>query len=166
MPVVEIRRPPLHEGRKNSGGQLAIIKHPARFKVIVCGRRWGKTTLGVYACVKTALQGGRTWWVAPTYKIANEGWMMLRTIALQIPRAEIREGDHSVLFPDAGSMAMVEIRSADTVGSIRGAGLDGLVMDELEEIRESAWTEELRATLSDNKGWALFIGTPNVKNGA
>ena len=166
MPVVDISLPPLHEGRKNSGGQLAIIKHPARFKVIVCGRRWGKTTLGVYACVKTALQGGRTWWVAPTYKIANEGWMMLRTIALQIPRAEIKEGDRVVKFPDAGEMAMVEIRSADTVGGLRGAGLDGLVFDEFPQSRESAWTEELRATLSDNQGWAIFIGTPRGKNWA
>ena len=92
--------------------------------------------------------------------------MMLRTIALQIPNAEIREGDHSVLFPDVGNSAMVEIRSADTVGSLRGAGLDGLVMDEFAEIRESAWTEELRATLSDHQGWAIFIGTPKGKNWA
>ena len=46
MPVVDITLPPLHKGRNDSGGQMSIMNNPARFKVIVCGRRWGKLHLG------------------------------------------------------------------------------------------------------------------------
>ena len=54
---VEIQLPPLHEGRDGTGGQLAIAQHPARFKVVMCGRRWGKTFLGVFLCFKAGIEG-------------------------------------------------------------------------------------------------------------
>lgn len=165
--VVNIKLPPLHQGRDNSGGQVAIASSSARFKVVMCGRRWGKTTLGVWLCVRTALNGGRTWWVAPTYKIAKEGWIILRRLAFQlksIPQLkdiDIREGDKEVVFPGGGS---IEIRSSDTEDGLRGAGLDGVVMDEAASQRESAWTEEIRPALVDKRGWCLFIGTPKGNN--
>ena len=159
---VTVELPPLHKGRDGLGGQLTIQQHPARFKVIVCGRRWGKTTYGVWECIKCALEGGRTWWVAPTYKIAQEGWLVLRRIAMQLQgMAKVREGDHIVTFDSGGS---VEIRSADIAGSNVGSGLNGLVIDEFPKCRETLWTEELRATLTDYKGWSTFIGTPKGRN--
>lgn len=169
-PPLQIKLPPLHQGLNGSGGQVAIAMSPARFKVVMCGRRWGKTTLGVVLCVRTALSGGRTWWVAPTYKIAKEGWVILRRLAYQLKRIEqlkdidIREGDKEVVFPESVGGGSVEIRSADTEDGLRGAGLDGVVMDEAGSMRESAWTEEIRPALVDKRGWALFIGTPKGNN--
>lgn len=174
--VINIQLPPLHEGNTyycnyhnethvGDGGQMAIARNPARFKVVMCGRRWGKTTFGVWACVKTSLQGGRTWWVAPTYKIANEGWIELKRLCAQMIDAgldvEIRESDKQVIFPNRG---MVEVRTSDVEGSLRGAGLDGVVIDEAANHRESIWVEELRPALIDKRGWALFIGTPKGNN--
>lgn len=161
---LDIRLPPLH-----SGGQLEIAEHPARFKVCMCGRRYGKTHLGVYLCVKTSIQGKRTWWVAPTYKIANEGWTLLKSLAKQINsrikdkklHVEIREADMQIIFTNGG---MVEVRSSDTEDALRGAGLDGVVIDEAAKHRETVWTEELRPALIDKRGWALFIGTPKGVN--
>lgn len=160
---VRIELPPLHTGRDGTGGQVAIANHEARFKVIVCGRRWGKTTYGVWKCVRAAIEGGRTWWVAPTYKIAQEGWLILRPLVMQMPQKayELREGDRMVRFTGGGS---VEIRSADTIGSLRGAGLDGVVLDEFASCREGTWAEELRPALADHRGWADFIGTPKGRN--
>lgn len=178
---LNITLPPLHTGRPPSevpeyvrpdftwtaGGQKAIFDDPSRFKCVVCGRRYGKTTFGVEACVATAIGGGRTWWVAPSYKLAYEGWIMLKQLAYQLPRefVEIREGDKQVIFnPKTTQAGSVEIRSGDNEGSNRGAGLDGLVLDEFNICRESLWTDELRATLTDHKGWGIFIGTPQGKN--
>src|SRR3989304_3347462 len=97
--TIQVSLPPLHTGRDGTGGQQSIANHPARFKVVMCGRRWGKTFLGVYLCAKTAIEGGRAWWVAPNYKIANEGWSVLKTIFRQIPGTEIRESDRQILVP-------------------------------------------------------------------
>lgn len=175
--TVNIQLPPLHAGNtyyckyhdtihQSGGGQLAVVNSPARFKVVMCGRRWGKTVLGVWLCIRTSLQGGRTWWVAPTYKIANEGWVILKRIARQLEAAglevEVRESDKQILFAQSGGM--VEVRTSDVEDSLRGAGLDGAVIDEAASHRESAWFEELRHALIDHQGWALFIGTPKGKN--
>ena len=60
----------------------------ARFKVLDCGRRWGKTRLGVMECY-VAAHGRRAWWVAPSYKMSEVGWRPMRRLAAQIPGATI-----------------------------------------------------------------------------
>jgi len=166
---IRIDLPPLHEGRDGTGGQLAIAQDTARFKVVMCGRRWGKTVLGVFLCLRTSIQGGRTWWVAPNYKIANEGWDELKSLARSMNdqieneelKVEIRESDRQIIFPNGGK---IEVRSSDIEGSLRGAGLDGVVIDEAASHRPTVWTEEIRPALIDKRGWCLFIGTPKGKN--
>ena len=55
-----LKLPPLHPA------QAAIYAHPARFKVIACGRRFGKTELGKQLLLHHATNGGVTWWISPT----------------------------------------------------------------------------------------------------
>ena len=150
-----VRLPPLHPG------QRAVRDSPARFRCLAAGRRWGKTRLGVTLCLAVALRGGRAWWVAPSYPIASVGWREIRRLARQVPGAVVREGDRQVLLLTGG---WVQVRSADTVGGLRGEGLDFLVVDEAGWVRESAWTEELRPALTDRIGRALFISTPAGRN--
>lgn len=159
--TIQVELPQLHKGREGNGGQQEIATNKARFKVVVCGRRWGKTHLGVFLCLKTSLQGGLTWWVAPTYPIANIGWRILKNLVRQIPGCDIHEADRYVELPGGGE---VWVKSADNPDSLRGEGLDGVVLDEVAQIREVAWQEALRPALADKKGWALFIGTPKGKN--
>lgn len=143
-------------------GQEDIDRSDARFKVIACGRRFGKTLWGVGKCIQTSLgEGGRTWWVAPSYQIAREGWGYLRDWAYAYPGAEIRDGDMEVRWPGGG---LTQIRTAHDPQSLRGAGLDGVVLDEAAFIHPEAWSEALRPALADRKGWAVFISTPHGHN--
>ena len=135
--------------------------NPARFKVLDCGRRWGKTRLGVMECMGIAASGGRAWWVAPSYKMSEVGWRPLRRLAGQIPNAEIRKVDRQVLLPTGGE---VSVRSADNPDSLRGEGLDFVVLDECAFMQEMAWNEALRPALADRQGSALFISTPKGRN--
>jgi len=122
---------------------------------------WGKTRLGAALCIATALRGGTAWWVAPSYKTAAAGWRIIRWLARQIDGVEIRLGDRMVTMPGGG---WVQVRSADDPDSLRGEGLDLVVLDECAFMRESAWTESLRPSLSDREGKALFISTPKGRN--
>ena len=166
---INIELPLLHEGRDGTGGQLAIAEHPARFKVVMCGRRWGKTLLGVFLCFKAGIDNKRAWWIAPNYKIANEGWVELKYLARLVNdnvkddtlKIEVREADRQLVFPQGG---LVEVRSSDVEGSLRGAGLDLAVIDEAASHRATVWTEEIRPALIDKRGGCLFIGTPKGKN--
>lgn len=141
-------------------GQQAVHAERARFKVLAAGRRWGKTRLGVLECLDVAARGGRAWWVAPSYKVSEVGWRPLKRMASMIG-AEVRKVDRLVAFPGGGEVA---VRSADNPDSLRGEGLDYLVMDECAFVHEDAWTQALRPALSDKKGKALFIGTPKGRN--
>ena len=141
-------------------GQAAVHNDPARFKVLAAGRRWGKTRLGVHECLDMAAQGKRAWWVAPTYKMSEVGWRPLRRMGAKIG-ADIRKADRQVVLPNGGE---VTVRSADNPDSLRGEGLDFVVIDECAFIAEEAWTEALRPALSDRKGSAMFISTPKGRN--
>ncbi len=141
-------------------GQALVHKDGARFKTLACGRRWGKTRLGVNECLDVAARGGRAWWVAPSYKMSEVGWRPLRQIAGKVG-AEIRKVDRQVILPGGGE---VSVRSADNPDSLRGEGLDFVVVDECAFVPELAWTEALRPALSDRQGRAMFISTPKGRN--
>jgi predicted phage terminase large subunit-like protein len=151
-----VRLPRLHPR------QVEVARHPARFKVLVCGRRWGKTRLGVFLSLEAGLRGKRVWWVAPTYAQASIAWRLARPLALQIPGAEAREADRVLRLPGGGE---IWFKSSDQADNLRGEGLDLLVMDEADFQPAEVWEQVLRPALADRKGRALFVSTPNVEGG-
>jgi len=155
MLTLSVTMPTLH------AGQREVASHPARFKVLAAGRRWGKTRLGTLMCLDVALNGGRAWWVAPSYPMATVGWRGIKQLARQIPGVEWRETDRLITLPTGGT---IQVRSADRPDSLRGEGLDFLIIDEAAFVREEAWTEALRPALSDRQGRAVIISTPKGRN--
>lgn len=158
---LRIKLPPLHHGRTYEGhtavGQQVVFDSPARYKVVCCGRRWGKTHLGVLMCIVVATKGGRAWWIGPSYPVAVIGWRLLKTIVSPIPGIEISESERMITFPNGG---VVQVKSADNPASLRGEALDFVVFDEVADIKPEAWTEGIWPALTDRQGSALFIGTP------
>lgn len=148
--------------------QRPVLSDPARFKVVVCGRRWGKTALGLLATVlghghgtrKGAIDGGQIWWVAPDYPTADAIWRDLNRLCKPILTGRDAVG-RRVDLPGGGS---VTVKSAHDPESLVGVGLDGVVIDEAAKVHEDAWYRSVRPTLSDKGGWAIFIGTPNGYN--
>src|SRR5687767_4911752 len=71
-------------------GQWKILKSPARFRVVACGRRFGKTEVGKFDLLVTVNEGGHGWWISPTYKMSLEVWRhlldLLEPIAVNIDR--------------------------------------------------------------------------------
>lgn len=141
--------------------QRQVADHPARYRVIAAGRRWGKTRCAAALCLHSALQHGLVFWIAPTYKIAEVGWRELKGLAQQV-NATIREQDKRVTLRQ--SFGWIQVRSADDPQSLRGEGLNFVVFDEAAYTKEEAWTEAIRPALADRQGRALFISSPNGKN--
>jgi len=138
-----------------------VLANSRRFTTISGGRRWGKSRLGVYRCLEAALRGGLSWWVAPSFKMSDHGWRLIKAICFQIPGVDVAETHKRITLPGGG---VIQVRSADDPDSLRGEGLDFLVMDEAGFIKEGAWSEALRPALSDRRGSALFISTPRGRN--
>jgi hypothetical protein len=142
--------------------QQAVFDSRARFRVVVCGRRWGKTELGK-ALVLARLSAGdqRVWWLAPTRTMASQVWRDLKRHLDQRDDLSIDVSERHVEF-DAGGW--LDIRSTHTPDYLRGAGLDFAVMDEAAFMKPTVWPEVVRPMLLDRRGGALFISTPNGHN--
>jgi hypothetical protein len=60
--------------------------------------------------------------------------------------------------------ARIYVRGADRPDTLRGVSLTYAVLDEVADIKPEAWEQVIRASLSDKRGRALFIGTPKGRN--
>jgi hypothetical protein len=143
-----------------NAGQQAVAASEARFKVVIAGRRWGKTFLSIRELAKAVrYPNRRAFYVAPTYRQAKQiVWDQLKYKLLDLNWIEkINESDLTIVLRNG---SRISLRGADNPDSLRGVGLDFICMDEFAMIDERAWTEVLRATLSDRNGSAMFISTP------
>ncbi|WP_297849102.1 terminase family protein [uncultured Desulfovibrio sp.] len=151
-----------------TGPQWQVYSDSHRFRVLVSGRRFGKTRMSIEELLRAAVQapGRKVWYVAPTYRQAQQiCWQMLKDrLAGGNWIARKNESDLSIMLRGGGSV--ISLRGADNFDSLRGVGLHFLVMDEFADIKPEAWFEVLRATLSDTGGKALFTGTPKGRNWA
>lgn len=148
--------------------QSQVFKDRSRFRVLVAGRRWGKTWIGKAELARGVREAGsgayRFWYVAPTYREARDiFWGDCKAFfrALGWLAAEPNE---SRLELDLISGAQVALKGADKPESLRGRGLKGVILDEFATMKPETWTESIRPALSDAQGWALFIGTPQAYN--
>ena len=146
--------------------QKQVIDCKSRFRVLISGRRFGKTFVAINELAKFArIPNRKVWYVAPSYRQAKSiCWVDLkdRVIAHNWHK-KINDSDLSILLKNN---SLIALRGADNEQSLRGVGLDFIVMDEFADIKRYAWNEVLRPTLSDKKGHALFCGSPKGFNWA
>jgi hypothetical protein len=137
-----------------------------RWNVLVCHRRFGKTVLCINELIKKAmtckLERPRYAYLAPLYRQAKSiAWDYLKHYSAPIPGVKINESELRVDYPNG---ARIQLHGADNPDALRGIYLDGVVLDEYAQMAPRVFTEILRPALSDRKGWAIFIGTPQGKN--
>ena len=141
--------------------QLQVSSSNKRFRVLISGRRFGKTYLCITEMMKYASQPNKKiWYVAPTFKMAKEiAWSSLKEMLNQFNWIEdINETTMTIKIKKSHST--ISLKGADNYDSLRGVGLDFLILDEFADIEEKAWTEVLRASVSDTEGDVLMCGSP------
>jgi len=143
--------------------QQQIIDSPARFRILAAGRRFGKSYLAAVESIRFALKEKRqvVWVVSPLYSQTKKIW---RIILQLLPYELIRNINRSELYIALVNGSLVWFKSADSPDSLRGEGINFLVLDEAALVKRSAWEEALRPSLSDTRGKALFISTPKSYN--
>ena len=140
--------------------QKNVIQDKSRFRVLITGRRFGKTYLAVNELAKFASQPNKkVWYVAPSYRQAKAiCWGVLKE--KMIYHKWVKSINHSDLTITLKNNSQITLRGSDNEQSLRGVGLNFLCIDEFADVSKEAWYEVLRPTLSDTKGHALFCGTP------
>jgi hypothetical protein len=144
------------------GGQRALYLHPARFHVVACGRRWGKTAFGKLVTSKTLFGDGLSvWWVSPTYKMSSAIWREFGKTIGQFA-SYVNAADRTMEFPNGASLTIWTGVNSD---SMRGGAPGLAIVDEAAMIRDAdMWPAVIRPALSDKQGRALFLSTPRGHN--
>ena len=141
--------------------QYQVSLSNKRFRVLVSGRRFGKTFLCITEMMKYASQIKKNiWYVAPTFKMAREiVWSKLKQMLSDFNWIEnINESNLQIRIKKTGSL--ISLKGCENYDSLRGVGIDFLILDEFADIDEKAWTEVLRASIADTKGDVLMCGSP------
>ena len=143
---------------KRHPGQQAIEAHPARFKVVMCGRRFGKTALGVRRACDVALAGHPVGWFAPTYKYVLEVWReLLQRLQPVISRSNDQERRIELV-----TGGVIEMWTLDPPDPGLGRKYKEAIIDEAGIVPDllMIWQRAIRPTLVDLSGGGLFLGTP------
>lgn len=142
--------------------QAEILASPARFRVLACGRRWGKTVYGTHRLVRPALDGKPTGWFAPSYKYLSEVWRDFHR-ALKPVIARSNQTERRIELITGGSIEFWSLEDPDAGRSRKYARV---VVDEAAKVKrlEEAWNAAIRPTLTDFRGDADFLSTPKGRD--
>lgn len=151
--------------------QLRVWQSPARYKVVVAGRRFGKTYYSVVSSlINISMMTNKhgkdlslkpIYYIAPTYGQAkNDTWNLWKKLGEGL----IERAYEKDLILRAYNGREIHLFGADRPDTIRGQGLGDVVLDEYKDMKPEVWDEVVAPMLSDVRGGALFIGTPKGKN--
>lgn len=160
----------------HDGGQREVLESDARFKVLNCGRRWGKTKVGVRSMIdqvripaRAGAKNRLVWWCAPTYRVVKRGYA--ETLR-QLPREMLEHDPPPETNFDAGRSVTlrlkngnrIEFYSAERPQGMLGEGVDYVVVDEAATIPSTVFEQIIRPTLADTQGGGMLISTPRGRN--
>lgn len=152
MRDINITLPKLHSA------QIQIKQEARRYNIVDCGRRWGKTTLGIDLVIEPALRGYPVGWFSPTYKNLLEAWRSLVMILEPVTKSANKQ-EHRIQLITGG---ILEMWSLDRSQNMRGRKYKRAIIDEAAIIPEleQTWGYVIRPTLTDYQGDAWFLSTP------
>jgi hypothetical protein len=155
-------------GYKPHAAQATVHACKARRRVMACGVRFGKSTVGVFEAIAALLEpreSGRGWLCAPTFDLTTRIFRhVVDLLHHHFPKRVIRFDARERLIVVAnfgGGTTELRAKSTDKPVSLLGEALDFVIIDEAAKVREDVWSEHIAPRLLDRNGWALFLSTPD-----
>ena len=138
--------------------QTKVWKGDARFKVLVCGRRFGKTFLALTWLIHNAMKdGGLHYYVAPTYVAAKSiAWRLLK----ELVGDRVAYKNEAELLVESPNGGVVQLKGAEKRDGLRGVSLSSACLDEFAFMAPEVWGEVIRPATSDRQAPVLFITSP------
>ena len=141
--------------------QGEVFNSDKRFRLLVAGRRFGKSYLSCIELLRGAISrpGEVYFYCAPTYRMAKDiAWKELKRL---VPKTWIQAKNETDLRLDLINGSSIELKGTENAMALRGRSLAGVVLDEAAFMERDVWAEVIRPALADKQGWALFISTPD-----
>ena len=141
--------------------QGEVFNSDKRFRVLVAGRRFGKSYLSCIELLRGAINrpGEVYFYCAPTYRMAKDiAWKELKRL---VPKVWVQSKNETDLRLELINGSTIELKGTENAMALRGRSLAGVVLDEAAFMDRDVWAEVIRPALADKQGWALFISTPD-----
>ena len=141
--------------------QGEVFNSDKRFRVLVAGRRFGKSYLSCIELLRGAINrpGEVYFYCAPTYRMAKDiAWKELKKL---VPKVWVKAKNETDFRLDLINVSSIELKGTENAMALRGRSLAGVVLDEAAFMDRDVWAEVIRPALADKQGWALFISTPD-----
>ena len=151
--TIELVLPSLHPA------QQQIIDEARRFNVLACGRRFGKTLLGIDLLIDKVLDGYPVSWFSPTYKMLAEVWKEIVETTKQL-QTRVAKQEHRIELITGG---VIDCWSLDAADSVRGRKYARVIVDEAAMVPNlyDSWQAAIRPTMTDYVGSdAFMLSTP------
>jgi hypothetical protein len=143
--------------------QWEVYSSPARFRILVAGRRFGKTHLAIAEILRVAKGYNKNvLFVGPTEgQTIRIIWKQLKRVTKPLWSKPPSESEKEIYLLSGST---IYVSGAFCPDGLRGVGFDLIVVDESADHRPNAWAEVFRPALTDRLGRALFIGSPKGHN--
>jgi len=154
--TIEIKLPKPH------AAQRAVLDSPARFRVMMCGRRFGKSLISQNISIENGIANKKVAYITPTYQL---GKTFFQEICKILPEKVYKknETDLTINFITGGQ---IRFFTGERLDALRGLKFHLVIIDEASYIAnlQDGWLNSIRPTLTDYKGLAIFLSTPRGKN--
>ena len=140
--------------------QQEVLNSPARFKVLMCGRRFGKSLISQLTALIEASKGHKVAYITPTYLLAKSFFAELDK---NLPPTVKRNASDLTIQMNGG---VIRFFTGERLDNLRGLKFHLAIIDEASFIPdlEDGCNNSIRPTLTDYKGKAIFLSTPRGKN--
>ena len=142
--------------------QQAVLNSSARFRVMMCGRRFGKSLISQDISIDHGINREQVAYITPTYQLGKIFFQeILKVLPSEIYRKN--EADLVINFITGGS---IRFFTGEKLDALRGLKFHLVIVDEAAYIKdlEEGWLNSIRPTLTDYKGKAIFLSTPKGKD--
>lgn len=152
--------------------QTALVNDDVRFKVVPAGRRSGKTERAKRFVVREAYREPMPYFVAaPTRdQVKRIYWSDLKRLALTSVLGDkaVSESELQIRLPNGSTISLIGL---DQPQRMEGVLWGGGIIDEIADIREGAWQENISPALDTYnplkpgyRPWCWLIGVPDGLN--
>lgn len=140
----------------------------ARYRIPVCGRRFGKSAMSANDLMPELFVPDRNYWiVGPTYDLGEREFRVIWNTLKRYQLIGDSTGIKGTYNRATGRMwiqfpwnTRLEVRSADHPDSLVGDALHGVIMSEAAKMPHTIWPQYVQPALTDFRGWATFPTTP------
>ncbi|HLS53202.1 MAG TPA: terminase family protein [Tissierellaceae bacterium] len=144
-------------------GQQTFLDSPKRFKVLMCGRRWGKSDISKNLSIDYMLNSKSVAYITPSYQLAK---VFYEDVLLILPNELIKSKNKSDLVIELITGGSLSFFTGEKPDALRGRKFHLVIIDEASYVKDlkNAWNNAIRPTLTDYRGDAIFISTPRGKD--